>query len=129
MVLLKTVTRERGIEDTSLIGFKVKKDLSSFLALFCLAKGITKTSILTKLLKDWSSSEHQKKVTKESLIDSISRRAIDTWVNMPKKNRSFQGFLNSLRVEFHFKGIDDAYIDKILENIRNEKDKEGNALK
>jgi len=124
MVLLKTKTRERGIEDTSLIGFKIQKDISSFLSLFCLAKGITKTSILTKLLKDWTISEQQKKITKESLINSISERAFDTWRNLHKKNRSFQGFLNSLRIEFHFKGIDDKYIDQILEKVQDEKDKE-----
>ena len=124
MVLLKTKTRERGIEDTSLIGFKIQKDISSFLSLFCLAKGITKTSILTKLLKDWIISEQQKKITKERLLNSISERAFDTWKNLPKKNRSFQGFLNSLRIEFHFKGIDDKYIDQILEKVQDEKDKE-----
>ena len=46
MVILRRRLKKENKKDTSFIGASIPKDMVSFLSLFCLAKEVTKTSIV-----------------------------------------------------------------------------------
>ena len=124
MVLLKKINKEEGsTRDAVFFGMKMLKEEASFLCLYCLAKGISKSSVVQNLISSWI-DEKRKEFTDEELIKIIAERGIRSYLNLPGRQRNFNFFRNKLRLEFKHKTIDESTVDAIIKAITNEKDKE-----
>lgn len=121
MVLLKSKKQDLK-KDTGFIGASMPRETVSFLSLFCLATGVTKTSILQRLLYRWTKQQKENYSEKE-LIKRVVNRALDAWIVFPKKNANFATFKNCLEIEFKNRGIDKHVIDIILKDLVYEKNK------
>lgn len=119
MVLLKS-TIDRKSKDVTFIGIKVRKELASFLSLYCLSNGITKSFIVKKLIKDWYANEQQNETTRRKLVEGVVQRALSTWEEMPKRNYTYQGYKNILETELKLKGIDNKIIPIIFKRMDEE---------
>jgi hypothetical protein len=118
MALLKKHAKEINRKDTAFVGIRVSDEVGSFLTLYSLAMGITKSSIITDLLDTWM---EEQEIDEEKLYDEIVERSWEAWKNLPKKHTTFYGYCNMLRTEFKFRGIAPEVIDIIVKKLINAK--------
>lgn len=109
--------------DSKFVGVYISTEMFSFLSLYCMANSVTKTSIIAELLDGWN-QQRLRDTTQEELIRKIALQALLAWKNRPLKKRNFLMFSNALRVELRNKGIEAKFIEKIMNIIRDEKDKD-----
>lgn len=120
-LILKSKQSRNNKEDVRLVGFQVPIKTASFLSLYCLSEGVTKTVILLNLLNSWC-KEQQRNITKEEMIRKIAERAIDTYNNGTKRT-NYPTFCRLLHMEFENKGLSKQDITEIFNIIKYEKDK------
>lgn len=118
MVILKRKFKKK--EDTSsLVGVVLPARLATYLTLFCLAHGKTKSSVIKDLLSNWvDQSETEKSF--DYLINAIAARSYNIWAVDKEKKMNFNTFKNSLKYELKKKGLA-PFSDRILNRLSDEK--------
>ena len=116
------------LQNTVLVGAKIPTNLSNYLNLFCIADGISKSSIMRPLLEDWH-KQAIKKFSEKDLIKLIAKRGWHEWKNRTRKNLTFNTAIAIQRRTLKKKGIEESTINKIIELIKNEKDNENSKAK
>ncbi len=124
MTLIKKHTKVARSKEASFIGLYVKKEVASFLNLYSLAKGITKSEIMSKLISDWK-YDRLRDCTDDELITEIAKSSLEAFHTLPKRNTTFYSFCNMLRVELKNRGLTQTVIDEIVKQTTDEKKKEG----
>jgi hypothetical protein len=119
--LIKKQTKQGGTREATFVGFFVKNNVASFLDLFSLAKGTSKTEIIRNLLLDWY-DEKKDSCTNEGLVNDIVERSINAYCKS-KHGITFYGFCNMLRRELKNKRISDENIEIIIKKLADEKRK------
>lgn len=122
MVILRRRLKKENKKDTSFIGASIPKDMVSFLSLFCLAKEVTKTSIVKDLVNSWV-QEKQKEYSEKDLIKEIAMRSLEVWEVTPKRNTTLHNFKTMLRLECKYRGLDESVINGIIAEFSNEYEK------
>jgi hypothetical protein len=121
MSILRTKFKKKEENDAYLVGAQVPRRLASYLSLFCLAKGQTKTSVLKPLLEDWV-DDNQSETSIDVLIKEIALNAYSVWKAQVRQS-NFNTFKNQVKRELTSKGLS-GYSDRILNIITDEKNKE-----
>lgn len=122
MTILRKTTSTKRNEDVCFIGIYIPKEMASYISLYSLSTGKTKSSILKKLLIEWISKK-QKRLPLEKIINNTGKRAFEIWNNPKGARTHFNTFKNELRIELKNRGSE-RYTDEILNIIANEKNKE-----
>jgi len=117
--ILKKVAKEQKREATFL-GLYISKEVASFLSLYSLAKGITKTTIVTDEINRWR-SERLRDSTDEELIDELVKRSIQAYRKMRKNKPMFFPFCGLVRAELKRKGVAPEIIEKVIKRMIHEK--------
>jgi hypothetical protein len=102
---------------STFLGLRIPKKEASYLALYCLANGKSKTSIVHKLLFKWITDAVQKGNTEDFLIDEIVEKVSQIWKDTPKRNINNTSFKSNLSLEFKYKGLDPSIADIIIKKL------------
>lgn len=121
MVILSKRLKKEG-NAAFMIGTYIPKRLATFLSLYCLAHGKTKTSVIKALLNNWV-KRNQDKESEDELIQLIVQRAYDSWKNGVKKRKSWKVFESDLIDELEKNHLKD-YIATIIGLIYDKKSKD-----
>lgn len=94
--------------------------VSNYLEVYSLARGISKSKILTELIQNFIYEKTSLGATEDELILDIAKRTSKEW--MKRKSRysslTFGNYKKGLEKELHRKGLSSLQIDKIIENIK-----------
>lgn len=123
MVILKRKIKKKQDSDSNLVGVFIPTRLATYLSLYCLATGKTKSSIFKTLISDWQ-EEQEKTNNFDELVYRIAIRSYNIWKNPNGKRDNFATFKSQLRNELEFKGLG-VYVNRIISIISDEKNKEG----
>ena len=116
MPLLKKIT-SRG--DYKMIGVTMRSKFHSYLSLYCLAKGISKASLLKDLIGDWI-DEQKAKYSDKVLLDEIKERVNEQWTAYieDKPHSNMERYREEIENELLSKGIPQNYIDIITKDLK-----------
>jgi hypothetical protein len=120
MSILKKTTKEK-VKDDHYIGIYIPKEMASYLSLYCLAIGVSKSSIVENLITKWVINTRKEKPT-DKLLKDIAIKAFVLWENPNGKRTHFQTFKNQLKNELQYKKLD-QFADEIINILLNEKNK------
>jgi hypothetical protein len=108
---------------TRFVGVQLPQQLSSFLSLYSIANGSTKTAVLSDIVEAWV-KQQQKLTNEESLIVKLIARAkveLDS-----RKTKGVKGpysatnlLSTELRKELKRKGFTTALIDRIINELKD----------
>ena len=106
------------------IGITVPKEVASYLSMYSLCTGKTKSKIIRGLLLKWK-EEKQKKLTINDLVTLIAKKALNIWEtnNENGKKENYNTFKKLLSIELKTRGLE-KYIDEILNKMINDKNKD-----
>ena len=121
MPILKSEIRKKTENSANFVGYYIPAKLASYLTLYCLSVGVTKTTILKQLLSDWI-DKMQEDLKLTDLISIIAKRAYKMWIEPTDKPMRFKDFKFNLRKELEQKGLEN-YSDIIINELDNEKKK------
>lgn len=109
--------------DTKFVGLYLPHDLNSYLTLYSLCTGESKTIIVTNLVKNWKEESSEVMTIDEltELLKRISLKALEKAKN--SKGFIFTIFKKETQKELETKGINKEIIDIIIKTL-NEKNKE-----
>jgi len=120
-ILKKNIDKEKT-KDTSFLGIHFPKEDAIFLSLYSLSTGESKSTIIKSFLNSWL-EEKRKTITVEKLIEDTAIRAYQIWENPDGKRTNFQTFKKLLKNELRYRGLNIRTINKILNIIIDEKNK------
>jgi len=124
MSILKKSYRENKKREgkVSFLGLYIPNRLNQYINLYSNAKGITKTTILKKLLYQWcKESEYDE----DDLIQMIGHRAFEIWRNPIGRRTHFNTFRANLMRELNFHGMDKQVVEQIIEILNDKKEESG----
>lgn len=100
------------------IGVYVTPSVHNYLTLYSLAKDMSKSKIIDKLIGNWI-SEKKPTDNETSLVKEIIQNVNNRWkINKSHGICDFDQFKNAVKLELEEKGIKDIYIMLILSEIR-----------
>lgn len=123
MTILKKSSRFKRKRKTIFLGVQLPKDMSSYLSLYCLSTGESKSLIVKTLLSDWIKKE-KIRYSEEILINKIALRAFEVWKNPEGRRPPFIVFKSELKRELERMKVSETIINKIIDILDNEKGKE-----
>ena len=123
MALITKHSKEDRNVITDFIGVRVPNEIGSFLTLYSLAEGITKSKIILNLLVEWKQGR-QREVTVEELYDKIAKRSLESWRHRKQRSVTFYSYCNLLRIELKNRGVNETLVNKLIKMLINEKNKE-----
>ena len=107
-------------EGYKLAGVSLPLPAHNYLVLYTLAKGTTKSKILTNLINNWIKRQKEKE-PEEKLIRLIIQRGNDEW-KIEKANNgdftSFEEYKDALHVELAHKGLNKEQLALIIKGIK-----------
>jgi len=109
-------------EETTLLGAQVPNSVSIYLSLFCIADGITKSSIIAQLINKWH-KKAKKKFSEKDLIELIAKRGWIAWKERKNKKKIFSAYIKELEREIRGK-LPPEMVSEIIQLVKNEKSKE-----
>jgi DNA-directed RNA polymerase subunit L len=123
MTMLK-VKYKKTTSPEKVVSIMLKQTVNSYMTIYTIAKEITKTSIIRKLVDDWILQQNHTDTT-DSLIRDIAKRASIEWLVYSNKHKhvSFGQYKLQLKDEFMHKGLLESQIEKILMLIKDAKSK------
>jgi len=102
-----------------LVGASLPLQVHNYLTLFTLAKGSTKSRLLTNIINNWI-CEQKKSGSEERLIRDIIRRCNILWNKRRKdKGMSFKAYKEGLCQEFTDKGLTEIQVESILKGLKD----------
>jgi predicted DNA-binding protein len=105
-------------DNSKLVGANMPLQVHSYLTLYSLAKGTTKTLIIKELLTNWIEKQRAKEED-WMLIDEIVRRVNVKWGAIKEQSdTTFQQFKVTLRQELLDRGIEERNIKSILQKLK-----------
>jgi hypothetical protein len=116
MPILKSTGKGKGIYG-KMIGMVFPLELHTYFSLFSLAKGVTKTSILTNVMSRWMSGNVQN-FTEDDLISEIVIKVKQQWEISKGKIKNIETFKKQLTIELAKKDLPKELIDQILKQIK-----------
>lgn len=122
MPIIKKKLNPEGTKEVTFVGILVPKEVSSFLLLYTLAEGVTKTSVILDLLGKWKDSRTE---TESDFVNKIVQRSLHEWHHYPFRKTSFYAFCHQLRLQFKNAKLEQRIIDLIIKQLINEKNSEG----
>ena len=106
--------KNQGTVESRFIGAQLPCRFHSYLTLYSLAKGVSKTLIIKDLLEDWIQEKMEWGFSAESLMVLIA-----TWIYQKSQNSSNQDrFLKNAKLELHRKGLDSLQVKMIFQHIK-----------
>lgn len=107
-------------DDYKLVGASLPLQVHSYLTLYCLAKGVSKTKIIKGLLENWIACQVTTHGTSPAeLVLCIIKRAGVQWKARKASGKmSFKEFKESLQAELTEKGVSEDVIASILNGIK-----------
>jgi|SRR5574343_329266 hypothetical protein len=121
MAIIKKQRNPEGTKEVTFIGILVPKEVSSFLLLYTLAEGVTKTSVILDLLQQWKNKRTE---TESDFIEQIVAKSLYEWHHYPFRKTTFYAFCHRLRLEFKNAKLEQRIIDIIIKKLINEKNSE-----
>lgn len=118
MAILKRKHDPKGVRYA---GTYISQRTASYLGLFSLAKGVTKSSIIRRRIEEWI----KKQPPVEDLIRLIIARAKGQYLIDQVKDPSLtlHSFLKKLRQELRSSQLEDDYIELIISKVHEENKK------
>lgn len=116
MPILKSTGKGKGIYG-KMIGMVFPLELHTYFSLFALAKGQTKTSILTNVMSRWMDVEVHK-MDEDDLLDQIVIKVKLQWEISKGKIKSIESFKKQLTIELTKKDLPAELIEQILKQIK-----------
>jgi hypothetical protein len=113
MPILKN-SAKKGIAG-KIVGVVFPDGLHSYFSLFATARGLTKSFIVTDMMKKWH-SESLRVAPEEVLISELIERVKEQWVTM-RETTNITVFKRQLKHELSRKGISEKNIIVILKYI------------
>jgi len=116
MPILKSTGKGKGIYG-KMIGMVFPLELHTYFSLFSLAKGQTKTSILTNVMITWMTRnvlEHDE----DSLLQEIIYKVKKEWETSKGKIKNVETFKKQLTIELTKKDLPKELIEQILKQIK-----------
>jgi hypothetical protein len=107
-------------EGYKLAGVSLPLPAHNYLVLHSLAKGTTKSKILTRLINNWIKRQKEKE-PESTLIHEITQRCNDEWRIKKANNGDFVSitdYKKGLEQEFANKGLTDTQFIAILKGIK-----------
>ena len=107
-------------EPLKFIGAFLSPHTQQYLLMYSLAKGVTKTTIIRKLIEDWMEKE-QVDFPIDQLILLVAHRGKLQWKTEKSltPNSEFFLFKKKFEQELRSKGVDEKYIQTILNELCN----------
>lgn len=105
------------------LGVQIPSDCDSFLNLYCLANGFSKSNIIRSVIRNWKESVGY---TEQSLVDKISIKTQDEWtrkkvnIKTPSSEnieKAFLFFKADIQVQLKKRGMPQRHINKIAKNL------------
>lgn len=116
MTLIRVSSKQRQEEYRS-AGLNLPKRIYTYLTLYALSNGVTRSVIVRELLEKWIAEKGEddiiNKLVEKLRIEWLAQRSI-------KKNTSFHLYEKELREWLMKKGIGEEYIKNIIRGIRDE---------
>lgn len=121
--------RRRTRKSMSFIPVKYKRDgyklagaslplsTHNYLTLFSLAKGTTKSKLITQLINVWIASQSKKNTTNVLILDII-KRTNTIWRHRKDKEMPFIKFKEGVYFELMNKGLNEEQVDTILKGLK-----------
>lgn len=127
MSLLKSNNRK---EKFKLVGVYVPLQVSYFLTLFTLSRGVSKSKVLQDLLENWKQKMEEDHPEKE-LIKDIIQRANMQWRGKKATglNMSFNQFKDKIKYELTTAGLTESHVSRILNGLIDYEKNEKTAVK
>ena len=100
-----------------LAGVSLPLPIHNFMVLYTLAKGTTKSKLLTRLIQEWLAQEKIKN-SEERLIREIIKRTNDIRKHQ-KEPMSLAKYKDVIQGELIYKGLSIEQTDKILNGIKD----------
>lgn len=104
----------------TLVGVSVPSSVSNYLNLYCIAYGVSKSSVFKSLLEDWiGATSVTENSDNQSLLNYIVKKVNKGW-RLEKMNskRTFTDYLTQITAELRKKGIDELQLRYILDNMK-----------
>jgi uncharacterized OB-fold protein len=114
MPVLKADSKRVGYK---LVGVTVRGRVHTYLSLYTIAKGITKTSIFKELIIGWV-DELKKEESDMNLVGQIIKRVQAQWNVEKNRGMSLAEYKTELAQELLTKGITEEHIEMILKDVR-----------
>ena len=126
MKLFKLSNKKSGKVDEKFVGGFIPLHLFSFLNLYTIAKGVSKTAILTEIISNWKRGKEGSRINEQALILVISdalkndferfkQEREDDFKKEPNLERDI--FISMVRRELRNRSINKEIIDKIINKI------------
>lgn len=107
-------------EGYKLAGVSLPLPAHNYLVFHTLAKGTTKSKILTRLIDNWIKRQKEKE-PEEKLLKDITQRCSEIWKIRKANNGNLASFLdykNEIADEFEKKGLNGTQIYSIIKGIK-----------
>ena len=116
MSVLKIESKRK---EYKLVGVSLPPREHTYMSLYCMAKGITKTTILKSQIEDWI-CVRKKQNPEIELIKEVARRVIQEWreEHQQTPTLTFTQYKKNVKEEL-FKKLPVNYITAILQEITN----------
>jgi len=105
-------------KDYRLMGAHLSLWVHSYMTLYALAKGTSKSKLIITLIEDWVVKEKEK-ASSEDLINELVKRLTIKWKGLKtsKYNITFVEYTTDIQVELIKKGISEKDVNRIIEKL------------
>jgi hypothetical protein len=126
MAIFKVKSKEENEVGTKHVGVILPRHVTSFLTLYCLSKGITKTKVIRELVEKWM--YHDAVPSTEDLILDLVSKIDKQWQACKTSSKSSMVmFKEQVSRELKAKDMEEEHIQLILNMLTNGTDEESNA--
>jgi len=98
------------------VAFTLPEEIASYLSLYAIEHGVTRSYILRELIKDWY-KERIAYYPPEKLLVTVMNYITNLWSDRGKSELTTHEFREQLRHDLERKGVPEKYIHVIFEKI------------
>ena len=117
---------KRKKEDYKLVGASVSSQVNTYITLYCLSHGISKSQIIKDLLDEWILKKRRSEaLSEEALSRKVVRKCVFNWKTKKAAGRavSQRKFMEDLYNELMDRGVPEPYLTDILKGVEIENEK------
>ena len=117
--------RKKPSENASFVGAYISKDVTTYLALYTIAYGTSKSPVFREQMERWY-QEMEKQLPMSRLITKIVLVACQEWETQAKRKTpvSSSQFLARLKKELESRGLPELYVTEIIQKFKDGKNKD-----